>query len=157
VAGVGEEAGQTDPEHAGRQQGALLSARSRLHRQILSERSCQATEPSSVSLVSDLGGPGAAGQSDTGTTAKLTANTTPPKASGRTRRRPKSPLDIEADLQRTSLDNMPTALKTAVMMSHQRFESLSLRQSLFEYETASFDLFPPVFEAITIAGGRCLA
>jgi hypothetical protein len=46
---------------------------------------------------------------------------------------------------------MAAVLKTAVAMSHRGFESLSLRQSLFEYEMAVFDSLQAVFEAITIA------
>jgi hypothetical protein len=40
----------------------------------------------------------------------------------------------------TSMDVALPALKTAVAMSHRGFESLSLRQSLFEYEMAVYDL-----------------
>ena len=39
------------------------------------------------------------------------------------------------------MDSTPTALKTAVVMSHRGFESLSLRQSLFEYEMTVFESF----------------
>jgi hypothetical protein len=46
---------------------------------------------------------------------------------------------------------MAAVLKTAVVMSHRGFESLSLRQSLFEYEMAVFDPFEAIFEAIAIA------
>jgi hypothetical protein len=46
---------------------------------------------------------------------------------------------------------MAAVLKTAVAMSHRGFESLSLRQSLFEYELAIFDSSQAVFEAIIIA------
>src|SRR5579884_651219 len=46
---------------------------------------------------------------------------------------------------------MAAVLKTAVAMSHRGFESLSLRQSNFEYEMASFDLSLSVFEPMAIA------
>jgi hypothetical protein len=46
---------------------------------------------------------------------------------------------------------MAAVLKTAVAMSHRGFESLSLRQGLFEYERAVFDSLQAVFEAIAIA------
>jgi hypothetical protein len=46
---------------------------------------------------------------------------------------------------------MAAVLKTAVVMSHRGFESLSLRQGLFEYEMAVFDSFQAVFKVIRIA------
>ena len=46
---------------------------------------------------------------------------------------------------------MAAVLKTAVVMSHRGFESLSLRQSLFEYEMPVFDSFQAVFKVIRIA------
>jgi integrase len=46
---------------------------------------------------------------------------------------------------------MAAVLKTAVVMSHRGFESLSLRQSLFEYEMAVFESLQAVFEVISIA------
>ncbi len=46
---------------------------------------------------------------------------------------------------------MAAVLKTAVVMSHRGFESLSLRQSHFEYEMAIFNSSQAVFEVIRIA------